>query len=265
MMKKRWIIQIILVLVLILPSTLSAVRLKETWHKTFHARSGITFVLGNTNGSIEVEGWDREEIDILAEIKIKAPSKSKAQKLLNHLHFDIDEGDDRIAIKADLPRIRQDSFLNLFFGDKTSISIDYTVKVPNRADLQLETVNGRVATEEVSGTFDLRTTNGGIDMRSMEGEGEAHAVNGAIEAVIVDLPEDGDLTLKTVNGGIELKLPEGTGGRLEARTINGHIDLELDLRETIKIKRTSVKGILGDGRGTIYLKTTNGSISIDAM
>jgi DUF4097 and DUF4098 domain-containing protein YvlB len=262
MNKTLWFV-VALVVLLILPEVLSAYTLKDTWHRSFEVAEGVEFILENVNGGIEIEGWERSEIDVHAEIKIKAPSKSKAEKLRKKLEFEVDAERDRVEISAKRPRIRQVGFLSSVFGDKITITIHYAVKVPHRASLDIGNTNGGIDVCDVEGTFECRTTNGGIDIHSFRGGGEARTVNGAIHCSIESLPPDGDLTLRTVNGGIDLRLPEDAGGELEVKTVNGGIDLDIDLRETIRIKRSSVKGVIGSGSGTVFLKTVNGGVKIE--
>jgi DUF4097 and DUF4098 domain-containing protein YvlB len=88
-------------------------------------------------------------------------------------------------------------------------------------------------------------------------------VNGGIKCHITQFPEGGRLEVKTTNGGVRLQLPEGVGGSLEAKTVNGGIDLDIPLSKSIKVKRRSISGVLGDGEGTILVRTTNGGISIE--
>jgi hypothetical protein len=252
-MRRQYIIVLTLVLLLIVPASLSAFTLKDTWHRSFDVREGVEFILANVNGGIEIEGWERNEIDVLAEIK----------KLLEKLEFKVDAGPDLVEIRTDRPKIRQDGFLSAIFGDKSTVTIRYTVKVPRRTYLDIENTNGGIRAYDVEGTFDFQTVNGAIKIDSFRGQGEARTVNGGIECSIEAFPRDGDLSLKTTNGGIELGLPEQAGGRLEAKTVNGGIDLGIELREKVRIKRSSVRGIIGDGSGTIYLKTVNGGISIE--
>lgn len=262
-MKKASLFLVAGILLIAVPAVLSAYTLKDTWHRSFEVAEGVEFILDNVNGGIEIEGWERSDIDVYAEIKIKAPSKSKANELLRKLEFKVDAERDRVKICTERPRIRQIGFLSSIFGDKSTITIRYTVKVPMRASLDVENTNGGISVDDVEGAFDFRTVNGGIDIRSFKGEGEAQTVNGAILCSIESLPPGGDLTLKTVNGGIDLRLPEGAGGTLEAKTVNGGIDLDIALRETIRIKRSSVKGVIGDGNGAVFLKTVNGRVTIE--
>ncbi len=262
-MRKRHIILLIFILLLAVPVACSAYKLKETWQRSFEVDEGVEFILRNVNGGIEIKGWDKDEIDVFAEIEIKAPSKSKAEKLYEKLKFDVEAERDRVEIEAKRPRVRQDGLFGGLFGDKTILTIRYRVKVPASTNLEIENTNGGITVDKIEGTFNCHTVNGGITIRSFRGDGVANTVNGGIECSIENFPEDGDLRLKTVNGGIELWLPDDAGGYLEAKTVNGGIDLDIELREKVRIKRSSVKGVIGEGDGSVYLKTVNGGISIE--
>ena len=262
-MYKRWCTILALAICLTIPATLSAFALKDTWHRSFDVAQGVEFVLGNVNGGIEIEGWERDEIEVHADIKVKAPSKSKAKKLLKELKFKIEADRDRVRISTDRPRIRQDGLFGALFGGRSTITIRYTVKVPRRVSLEVENTNGDIDAQDFEGRFRLHTVNGEITIYSLKGQGKAKTVNGAIECSIESFPRGGDLELKTVNGGIDLRFPEGAGTTLEAKAVNGGIDLDIDLTKRIRIKRSSIRGVIGDGDGSVYLKTVNGGISIE--
>ena len=258
-MRRRWIIPLVLLL-LILPSALSAYKLNREWSKSFAVDEPVEFELRNVNGAIEVTVWDRSEISVTAEIQIKAPSKSKANELYEKLKFKVDAGGDRVSIEADLPRIRQVGF---GLGDHASIRIRYEVKVPRQTSLKLKTTNGGIEARGARGAFDLETVNGGIDLLSAEGEGRIRTVNGGITCHLDEFFSGGDLELKTMNGSVELRLPEAAGGDLDAKTINGRVSLDFPLEGEVRVRRSRVSGRLGDGRGSINLRATNGQISVD--
>jgi len=258
MLKKLFLL--FLALAVILPSSASAYRLERTWERSFSVEEGVQFVLDNVNGSIGVSSWDDNEIRIDALIKIKAPSKSKAEELFEKIEFVVEEKDGYLKIEADLPRVWQVGFL---FGDHVSISVHYEVRVPRATDLDLKSVNGEIDVDAVRGRFDIQTTNGSIGLRDMEGDGEVKTVNGGIGCHIVEFLKGSRLDIKTTNGDVHLRLPDNVGASLEAKTINGSIDLDIPLSKSIKVKRRSISGVLGDGEGKILVRTTNGGISIE--
>ncbi|MBN1164125.1 MAG: DUF4097 family beta strand repeat protein [Candidatus Krumholzibacteriota bacterium] len=252
----------ILIFLAVFASSLSAYQLNDTWEKTFTVREGSKFILENINGSIAVEGWNRDEIEVYAQIKIKAPSKSKAQKILKRIEFEVDSDSGSLYIKARIPKIRQDGLFSFFGSNRTTVNITYSVKVPYRTDLNLESVNGRIMVDEVEGEFRLKSVNGRVKAFSMRGEGDIQTVNGGVDCVMEGFPRGGKLRIRTVNGGISLEIPEDAGARLESRTSNGRIRMDVELSKVKKLKRKRIEGTIGDGDGYIYLQTTNGKISI---
>lgn len=251
---------LILAAAILFPSSVSAYKLEERWERSFSAGEGVRFVLANVNGDIEVNSWDDDGIRVDATIIVKAPSKSKAEEIYGKIEFLVDERKGRLSIEADLPRTRQVGFL---FGDHISISVHYDVRVPRMTDLDLSSVNGGIEVDGVKGRFDVSTTNGSIGLRGVEGDGGLRTVNGGIKCHIAAFPEGGCLEVKTTNGGVRLDLPDDVGGSLEAKTVNGGIDLDLPLSKSVRIKRRSISGVLGDGEGRIIVRTTNGGISIE--
>lgn len=248
---------------LLIPATLSAYRLEKSWERSFEVEEGVWFKLENVNGSINVEGWDRDRIEIAADVRIKAPSKSEAKKIFERIEFEVEESRDRVSVRALLPKRRFFSFLG--FGDsRTAIKITYTVKVPYTTDLKLESVNGGISVEDVGGEFYLKTVNGHIDSRLLGGEGEIMTVNGGIECVLEEFPEDGRLYIKTVNGGVDLEIPGDTGAELDVKTLNGRARTDFDLSHVKKKKRNRIQGDIGDGNGEITVRTTNGGVRIGA-
>mgnify|MGYP002394975407 FL=1 len=256
----RKLILPVLLLVIIASSSVTAYELEERWERSFPVAEDVEFVLQNVNGGIEVSSWDGNEILVEALIRIKAPSKSKARELHEKVDFEIEEKAGYLRIEADLPKIRQ---VSMGLRDHISIAVHYEVKVPRSIHLELESVNGGIDVEAVRGRFDIRTTNGSIDLRDMEGEGEVKTVNGGIECRIIEFPSEGRLGLRTTNGGVHLWLPDDVGASLEAKTINGRVDLDIPLVRSIRVKRRSISGVLGKGGGRIVVKTINGGISIE--
>ncbi len=262
-MKSRFFVPVLILIVLLaLPSTLCAYRLNRVWERRFEVDEGARLIIENVNGSIDVEGWGNEAIEIVAKIRIKAPSKSNANKIFRKIEFDVDADAGMVDVRADLPRLRRTGLFSFFGESNLSITITYIIKVPYRTNIELESVNGKISVEDVEGMFFLKTVNGSIDIHSPGGEGEIKSVNGGIDCVIKEFPEGGELTIKTVNGGVRVELPDDTGAELDIRTLNGRARTDFDLGRVRKIKRTRIQGEIGDGNGYIYIRTTNGGISV---
>lgn len=114
-------------------------------------------------------------------------------------------------------------------------------------DVDVETSNGRVTLDGVTGTIRVATSNGRIEGSGLGGEGvEASTSNGAIELAL-DVAQD--VEARTSNGSIDLTVPDGSY-QVNAETSNGGIDVTIPDDP--------------DGEHTLDLSTSNGSVTVDA-
>lgn len=149
-------------------------------------------------------------------------------------------------------------------GCGRNCSVDYTVEVPagvevrgatsNGAitltgvgDIEVETSNGRIELDDVTGSVEASTSNGRIEGRGLAGDGiSAETSNGGIE-LRLSVPQR--VEAHTSNGSIDLAVPNAEGGyRVETDTSNGSVDVDID--------------DLADGEFVLDLSTSNGSIRV---
>lgn len=237
-------------------------RLSERWERSFEVGERPRLVLENVNGPIEVSGWDRPVIEVRAVITVKAASKDKARRIYEEIEFETDHDPERVSVRARLPKLRKDA---LWGEGNTSVAVEYTVLVPRRCDLDLESVNGDVEASDVAGAFRLKTVNGAIDLRSRGGQGELGSVNGSIGCRLEAFDEGGELHISTTNGEVDLRLPEGVSAEFDARTLNGRVRIGFDLSRVETKKRSRISGTVGGGDGYVSIRTTNGAITVGSL
>lgn len=142
-------------------------------------------------------------------------------------------------------------------------SVDYTVEVPAGVDVRGSTSNGAIDLRAV-GEVDVSTSNGRIELEDVAGSVAAETSNGRIEGSGLD--GDG-VRAATSNGAIELEL--GVPQDVEASTSNGSIDLTVPADSySVSTETSNGRTDIGiaddpDGRFTLDLRTSNGSITVD--
>jgi len=154
--------------ILLLPAAAGAVRLTETWSRSFAVGEKPRFELENVNGNITVEVWDARSIDVTAEIMVKAPGKSMARELYEGIDIASESDSARVAIATRLPRVREVAFLEPFTGDRPSIRVRYHVMVPRGTSISVRTVNGNIELDlpaDMSAAAEAHTAHGRIVRR----------------------------------------------------------------------------------------------------
>ena len=256
-MRKSLLKATLLSVVLLLAGTaVGAATLDETINETFPFAAGSRLEVTNTNGDIEVSTWDREEIEIEAYKKVKSSSSDKARQAFDDLKVEIQQTSSGVTIDTDYPRSSGG-----WFGGVSS-SVQYTIRIPAEADLDLETTNGKIEVEGAHGRIELGTTNGGLRVKDAGGSVSARSTNGSIDVELGSIDADEDMTLRTTNGGISLSLPSNIQASLSARTTNGSVSTDFPVTVQGTFRKNRLEGDLNGGGASLDLKTTNGSIKI---
>lgn len=209
---------------------------------------GGRFSLENVNGRVELSTWSRSEV------RIEADRAAVSEAALEDVRVEISGKGDEVEVKT---RLRRSGFPFVGGGGK----VDYRVTVPAGARVRLATVNGPLSVEGVAGDLRVSSVNGPVTIRDAAGAVEAETVNGGIDARYAAATGTGEHRFETVNGGIEVSLPEGSAGRLAAKTVNGSISCELPIDDVQKSRRR-LQGRLGPGEGSFRMETVNGSVHV---
>lgn len=240
-------------------------RYRADFHYSYDLKPGGRISIDNSNGEIEVVGWDQEKVEITGE------KYANTQERLDDLKIDIRNQSDLIEIRAiGYPH----------GGWFSNTGARFTLRVPRSAHLdrlassngridvrdmdggaRLHTSNGRIVADRVKGGIEAETSNGRIDIHDAEGTVSAHTSNGPIEVGMLKAPSD-NLRAQTSNGSITLRLPPDTGARVDATTSNSRITTDFDISGHARIDRHRLTGDIGKGGPSIDLHTSNGAIRI---
>jgi hypothetical protein len=219
----------------------------QVFQESYPMNSGGKFTLANVNGSVQVEGWDRDEVDVRA---VKTSEGDDAD--LDLVHIEVQSGNDGVAVRTRYPR-----------EGGVPVFVDYQIRVPYRVLLSdVATVNGSVTVRGVDGTGELHAVNGNVEVTDSAGRFGAHTTNGNIFLELTKLPDGAPMVLETINGSVVLALPPDAQGEIHARSMNG--DFSSDLPALVKnaYGGRGFHGMLGSGGAAITMRTVNGGIRL---
>ncbi len=200
------------------------------------------------NGGIEVTGWGRNEIRVLAKVQGQARIDDIAESLVSEVRIDWDG----MALQAEGPKTER----------RESWSVSYRVSVPHSYDLDLSTVNGGISIEEVKGVIEFSATNGGVSLTEVGGDISGHTTNGGLKIRLSGNEWDGaGLDVRTTNGGITFVIPDDFNAELESATTNGSLAVDFPITVTGRIDRR-LRTQLGSGGALLRAVTTNGGVTI---
>ncbi|MBV9404493.1 MAG: DUF4097 family beta strand repeat protein [Acidobacteriaceae bacterium] len=220
-------------------------RARQDFHYSYPMQPGGHLDLENTNGSLEITGWDRSTIDISG--TKYAPNDHE----LRDIEIKIDVTGNTARIHTVSP-----SFGHGSFGAR------YVLHLPRQVQLdRAKTTNGSVSIEDLEGGGDVRSTNGRITISRAAGNYDVNTTNGTIELEGVA----GELHAETTNGSVRGQLKSGT---IDANSTNGGIDFTISK----PAEHRTVRAVTTNGGITLALEefhdnpisaqTTNGPVTL---
>ena len=222
----------------------SSDRFKEDFAQTYPLKPGGTLFLENMNGSVEVLGWDQDTVDI------KGTKYAATEDLLKQLKIDMVADANSVRIRTIRP------------SDRGNCGARYVIHAPKKIVLdRVESSNGSLRIENITGNVRLRTSNGGIRVWSVTGDLDATTSNATVEVGQFN----GAANLRTSNGRIKA---EGVRGSFEGTTSNGSVDVtltDIDPARPVRLhsSNSSITVTMENFKNNeIRAETSNGSINL---
>jgi hypothetical protein len=233
---------------------------------------GTVTLIGAPQGSITVEGWSRNEIDISAEIELHADSEADLDLLAAVNTFVIDDGPVNLSVlttgthdKAFM-RAAAKKFPKTLLG--LPWKIDYRIRVPLQTDLEINGGRGPISIAGIEGEIRLSAPESEVNLRLSGGNLSATIAVGKVNLIIPVRSWHGlGAEVRVALGEVTVELPSGFNGDINADILrSGRIENSYDV---LPIRTRGVPGpnqlrtraggggaffqfTVGDG--TIYIK-----------
>ena len=177
-------------------------------------------------GSMTVKGTSRKDALIEAQPPANAPASRRRpqeepppglRRLTQNGGFTAEENRNEIDVDVS----RADRRMN------------FTIEVPVRTNLELETVMGTITVEGVDGDLEVESVNGAITLTNVSGSVVAHSVNGKLVATVTRPTPQKPMAFTSMNGSVDVTLPAAVKANLRLRSDQGDVytDFDLQLRQ----------------------------------
>ena len=185
---------------------------------------GAVTILGAPTGSITIEGWDRNEVDLTAEIELHAPTDADLDLLarVNNFAVDVDTNHVRILTSGthDKKFMRQvaKNFPKALFG--LPWKIDFHLKVPALTDLEIDSGTGPIKLSGVEGATRLTAFQSDAQLSLTGGYFSGIIQRGAVKVTIPVRSWHGlGATLQLAGGTLDVALAPGFSGDIDANVL----------------------------------------------
>jgi Toastrack DUF4097 len=221
--------------------------ISKEFNQSYALQAGGSLELQNVNGTVDVQGWDRNVVEVHA---VKTAKEKESD--LERVTIEVDARPDAVSIATRYPQ-----------NEGVEVAVEYTVHVPHGARVEhIGTVNGTLRISGIENVEDVHTVNGNIEMFEAGGSVHAHTTNGNVHLELAHLQDKTGATAETTNGSLVLAVPSDLQAEVEARCLNGNFSSEIPITMESTQRPREVHGKLGRGGAPIHLRTVNGGIRV---
>ncbi|MBA3600103.1 MAG: hypothetical protein H0W45_02520, partial [Acidobacteria bacterium] len=199
--------------------------IKRTIYKTETVEFGVggtVSIIGAPDGSIVVEGWQKNAVEISAEVEMQAATEADLAELARVNGFAIDDSFGHIRItsvgthdKNYMKRVAKKfpkSLLGLPF------KIDYVIKVPAFTDVQIDGGKGDLTLSNVEGAMQINFLESNAKLNLIGGSVVATFGAGAVEVIIPNRSWRGrSADIQLASGTMRVQLPLNLNANLDAK------------------------------------------------
>ena len=224
-------------------------------------------------GGVEITGSPTvNSVTIEGERRVGSSSLADAEEHLDELQIEVKDLGTEVMVETIQPK----------FAQGRNYEVEFRITVPDDLEVYVSQFGGPVTIDAINSMVSVNTFSGDVDIADISGSAQVNVtngqifsqvttpsngaielstINGSIDAEIV-LPLDGTIDITVMHGDINLDIPQDTSATFSAGLIKGSIRLiDLVLQNEIRTP-ISLTGILGDGRGDIWLETDSGNITV---
>ena len=232
---------------------------------------GTVTLVGAPAGSISIEGWSQSEVELTAEVQLRAETETDLDRLALVNGFIFDQGLNHIRImsagthdKVYMKRVAKD-FPKTLLG--LPWKIDYRIRVPAMVDLEINAGQGPISISAVEGALLLTATDSNAQLTLTSGLVNATVGSGRLDVKIpVRSWRGSGVDLRVAVGELTVELPSGFNGEIDASVlrIGRIVDTHGELKERQRggITPQLIRARAGSGGATFKFTVADGTITI---
>ena len=243
-----------------------------TRHETTRFNYGGTVtIIGAPKGSIKIEGWQRNEVELTADLEWQAESEADLALLVPLNNFAFDEDADHLRIITTGTHDREfmkraaknfpKRLLNLPW------KIDYQLHIPASADVEIDAGHGPITFSGVEGALRINATESETALTLTGGSVSVTIAAGNVNLSIpVRSWRGGGAEIRIAAGVLNVDLPPGFSGDIDSDVLRSGKIVNtyegLGTREKPGITERTIRGRAGAGGAYFHFTVGDGVINI---
>lgn len=234
------------------------------------AYGGTLTIIGPPDSSITIEGWQRSEVDVSAEIQLRADTEADLDLLAAVNTFVVDEDANHLRImstgthdKAFMRSVAK-KFPKALLG--LPWRIDYRIRVPFIIDLDINAGRGPISINGVEGNIQFSAAESATTLKLTGGTVYGMIATGTVKLEVPGRSWRGvGATFRVAAGDITIEIPAGFSGDFDAEVLRaGKIDASFEelARASRGVDPRTLSARAGAGGAAFKLTVGDGVIVI---
>jgi hypothetical protein len=220
-------------------------RATDEWVRSYPLADGGEVQITNGNGAVDVQAADGNTVDVRAERIATAANDAAAAEILPRMNIKEEVTVGKVAL-------RTEPLGGIVIGVTTEVR--YHVRAPKNSIVRVRVSAGALTVKGFGGRVILNSVNGGVTAEDLSGGLELRSTNGNAKVALAAFGND---------GGLELAIPATSDANLTASVTNGKIDASALTFEPLGEQTARrMRGRLNAGGTPIELVVTNGNILV---
>lgn len=235
---------------------------------------GTLSIVGAPAGSITIEGWDRSEIDVAAEIELHGPTNADLDLLANFNNFavDVDTNHVRIITTGTHDKIYMRPFAKKFPKNLYGLpwKIDFHIKVPALTDIEIDAGIGPLKMSGVEGAMRVNALQSDAQLSLTGGYFSGIIQRGAVTVTVPVRSWHGlGMSLQLAGGTLDVALAAGFSGDIDATILRfGEIKNDYNGLAALEGEANNPRlfaGRAGSGGAKLSFTVGDGTITIKQL
>jgi hypothetical protein len=245
----------------------------EPFTRTFPVTKGSMLMLSNISGNIQIVPGTADKIEVEALKRAWGPGADQAKQRLADAVIETYATGNRVEVRVESGDRR----------DGRGIDVEFNVKVPGDAAVDVRTVSGDVHITNVKGELRIQGVSGNVQLEGTARVTSVKSVSG--DVTLNNAGSDQQISLSTVSGNLQVqtltaraidldtingdvRIAAWSGDRAHIRSLDGDLDLQTSLtkggRYEIESHSGNIQLSLAEQPGfDLEAHTFNGRIRID--
>lgn len=146
----------------------TSVNLDQTFTKVFEEHftlsEGGKVDIENIHGTVDIDTWDVSEVEIVVTVEVDAASESKANGMLDRINVSFNNGDRYVSAETEIDSKKSFWRLVQSWWGEEDVRINYQVKMPKSANLEISNKYGDIDIEDIDGEVSIDQKYGNLSI-----------------------------------------------------------------------------------------------------